>query len=141
MTTPTTVEISPQEALIHLMAAMAAADEAIRDSELRQIGLILQTLPVFDGFDLARIKTIAADITRILDTEDGIDTVIEHVRTVVPPKFHETAYALAVEIAASDLFAHQSELRFLQMVRDALDLDPLVTAAIERSARLRYRRP
>ena len=47
--------------------------------------------------------------------------------------------ALAVEIAAVDLKLEQTELRFLEEIRDRLDLDRLVTAAIEAAARARYR--
>ena len=43
-------------------------------------------------------------------------------------------------MAAADLHVEQEELRFLQMLRDALDLDPLTIAAIERGARARYPR-
>ena len=57
----------------------------------------------------------------------------------LPPRLHETAYALAVEVAAVDLHVEQEELRFLQILRDALNLDPLAIAAIERGARARYR--
>ena len=46
---------------------------------------------------------------------------------------------VTVEVAAADLHVEQEELRFLQMLRDRLDLDKLAIAAIERSARVRYR--
>ena len=59
--------------------------------------------------------------------------------TALPPKLHETAYALAVEVAAADLHVEQEELRFLQMLRDHLDIDKLTVAAIESGARARYR--
>ncbi|MCX7351602.1 MAG: Tellurite resistance protein TerB, partial [Alphaproteobacteria bacterium] len=54
------------------------------------------------------------------------------------PKLRETAYALAVEVAAADLAVGKEELRFLAMLRDTLGLDKLVTAALERSAIARY---
>ena len=54
------------------------------------------------------------------------------------PKLRETAYALAVEVAASDLAVGKEELRFLAMLRDHLGLDKLVTAALERGAIARY---
>ncbi|MBI4046770.1 MAG: cytoplasmic protein, partial [Devosia nanyangense] len=57
----------------------------------------------------------------------------------LPRRLQDTAYALAVEIAASDLRLEQEELRYLEMVRDRLDIDRLTTAAIEASARARYR--
>ena len=50
------------------------------------------------------------------------------------------SYVLAmIEVAAADLHVEQEELRFLQMLRDRLELDKLLVAAIERSARVRYR--
>ena len=44
-----------------------------------------------------------------------------------------------VEVAAADLHVEQEELRFLQILSDEFELDQLVVAAIERSARVRYR--
>ena len=67
--------------------------------------------------------------------------ILTLVHDTIPPRLYETAYAVAVEIAAADLQVEQEELRFLQMLRDALDLDALVVASIERSARVRFRLP
>ena len=53
-------------------------------------------------------------------------------------RLRETAYALAVEVAVADLHIWGEEIRFLARLRDALGLDKLVTAAIERSALARY---
>jgi hypothetical protein len=58
----------------------------------------------------------------------------------VPERLHDTAYALAVEVASVDLRLEQEELRFLEMIRDGLMLDGLVASAIEASARARLRR-
>ncbi|MBP0575557.1 hypothetical protein J8J27_33050, partial [Mycobacterium tuberculosis] len=70
---------------------------------------------------------------------DGIARILSLVALSLPPELHETAYALAVEIAAADIEARQEELRLLEMVRDGLDIAPLAVAAIEHSARVRYR--
>lgn len=132
--------LGAQDALIHLMVAMAAADGGISDTELRGVGALLATAPVFAGFDLQRLPDVADRCREILASEDGLADLIAEIAGSVPVKLHETAYALAVEIAASDTRAGQPELRLLQMLRDDLDLDPLATAAIERSARVRYRK-
>ena len=58
----------------------------------------------------------------------------------IPQRLHDTAYALAVEVAAVDLRLEQEELRLLEMIRDRLELDGLTAAAIEASARARLRR-
>jgi hypothetical protein len=65
-----------------------------------------------------------------------LDLAIE----AIPQRLHDTAYALAVEVAAVDLKLEQEELRLLEMIRDRTELDRLVTAAIETSARARHRR-
>ena len=58
--------------------------------------------------------------------------------TQLAEKLYETAYALAVEVAAADLDVGQEELRFLEMLQDKLGLDALVKTAIERGARARH---
>ncbi|NLH81474.1 MAG: tellurite resistance TerB family protein, partial [Phyllobacteriaceae bacterium] len=95
---------------------------------------------VFEGFDRSRLGTIAGETAEMLEAADGLETILKRAGEALPAKLRETAYALAVEVAAVDTTAGQEELRFLEMIRDAFDLDPLVTAAIERSARVRYRR-
>jgi hypothetical protein len=65
--------------------------------------------------------------------------MIAIIKAAIPPRLYETLYACAVEVAAADLHVDQEELLFLEMLRDELEVDPLVVAAIERSARVRYR--
>ena len=55
----------------------------------------------------------------------------------LPKKLRETAYAVALEVAAADLDVKQEETRFLEMLRDTLELDPLTTTGIERGIRAR----
>ena len=52
----------------------------------------------------------------------------------------ETAYALACDVVAADGNISQEEARLLQMLRQSLDIDHLIGAAIERGARARFRR-
>ncbi|MCQ0989958.1 tellurite resistance TerB family protein [Jiella marina] len=133
-------EMEPQDALIHLMIASAAADGQISGVEQREFTVLLRTLPVFDGFDESRLQQIVRDCGDLLDREDGLDTIIQNVRRSVPDNLYETAYALAVEVVSSDIHASQPELRLLEMLRDAFNLDRLTAGAIEHSARVRYRR-
>ncbi|MGI9387708.1 MAG: tellurite resistance TerB family protein, partial [Methyloligellaceae bacterium] len=74
-----------------------------------------------------------------LSADNGLDAVLELIARILPEKLYETAYALAVEIAAADLDVKQEELRFLQLLRDQLELDKLPVGAIEHSARVRHR--
>ncbi len=133
--------VSHEEALIYAMVTLSAADRTMTDHELMKIGDIVKTLPIFADFDQERLVTVAEACGSLLQEDDGLDAVLAIISNSLPPRLHDTAYALAVEVAAADLHVEQEELRFLQMLRDTLDLDKLTVAAIERGARARYRMP
>ncbi|MDB5538802.1 MAG: hypothetical protein JWQ89_529 [Devosia sp.] len=130
--------ISVQDALIHIMVVTASSDEGISDRELLVIGNLVARSPVFDGFDPARLEQVANDAVDRTNAL-GLDGVLDEAVAAVPKRLHDTAYALAVEVAVVDVQLPQEELRLLEMVRDRLEVDRLVTAAIEASARARMR--
>ena len=131
-------KLSYHDALIHIMVTMSAADRTMSDRELAKIGTIIRSLPVFSDFDEQRMITVADECTRILQQEDGLDQIIGNALDSLPEHLHETAYALAVDVAAADLQIEQEELRLLQIYRNRLDIDRLTAAAIERGARARH---
>lgn len=131
---------SPHEALAHLMLVVAMADRTMSEREIGEIRLLVETLPVFEGFDVDRLPALAEKTATLLESADGIDRILKRAEEALPTRLWETAYAFCVEVVAVDRVAGQEELRFLEMIRDVFDLDPLVTAAIERSARVRYRK-
>lgn len=131
-------KVSQQEALIYAMVTLSAADSKMTDRELAKIGDIVRGLPIFSAFDPEQLVPTAEACGAILQEDDGLDRVLDMI-AALPTRLHETAYALTVEVAAADLHVEQEELRFLQMLRDRLDLDTLAVAAIERGARVRYR--
>jgi tellurite resistance protein len=134
-----TTSVTPHDALIYVMVTMSAVDSTMTDNELLKIGDIVQTLPIFNGYDREKLITTSRAASAILAKDDGLDTLLDLVADALPKKYHDTAYALAVEVAAVDLSVAQEELRFLQMLRDRLNLDKLTIAALERSATARYR--
>lgn len=134
MTSPT-----PQEALIYLMVIMSASDRDMGDEELARIGAIVRTLPVFRGFDQERMIDVAQRCQQALQEKPGLDGMLSAIRDALPQALRETAYALAVDIAAADLAVGAEETRLLDLVRARLDLDPLAVAAIERAASIRHR--
>ncbi len=131
--------INHHEALIFVMVTVAASDRTMTDNELRKIGDIVRQVPIFSDFDVERLVAVAEDCGRRLQDSDGLEEILDIVSEVLPERLYETAYALAIEVAAADLHVEQEELRFLQILRDHLELDKLAVAAIERSARVRYR--
>jgi tellurite resistance protein len=130
--------ISTQQALIYTMVTMSGVEGKINAVELAEIRQLVQTLPVFEDFDEHRLLTVAQEAGEILQDTEGLKAILGLIREALAPKLRETAYALAVEVAASDLAVGKEELRFLAMLRDALGLDKLVTAALERSAIARF---
>jgi tellurite resistance protein len=134
-----TKPVPHHEALIYAMVTLSAADRTMTDDELMKIGDIVRTLPIFQDFDAEKLVATAEACGALLQDDDGLDTVLSIIAASLPERLHDTAYALAVEVAAADLHVEQEELRFLQMLRDSLNLDKLTVAAIERGARARYR--
>lgn len=134
-----TTSVTPHDALIYVMVTMSAVDSTMTDNELLKIGDIVQTLPIFKDYDRDALVATSRQASAILGKDDGLDTLLDIVADALPRKFHDTAYALAVEVAAVDLSVAQEELRFLQILRDRLNLDKLTVAAVERSATARYR--
>ncbi len=132
--------ISTEQALIYTMVTMSGVEGKINAIELAEIRQLVQTLPVFGDFDEQRLMGVAHEAGEILLDTEGLQAILGLIKEALAPRLRETAYALAVEVAASDLAVGKEELRFLAMLRDALGLDKLVTAALERSAIARYQR-
>lgn len=131
-------QLSAQDALVALMVVVSAADETIRTAELVKIQALINHLPVFADYDDTRMTATAQTVFGLLEQEDGLDTLFNRVRGALPARLHETAYALACDVAASDGGLAQTELRMLQEIRHELDIDRLHAAAIERGARARH---
>lgn len=133
--------LSMQDALIHLMVVTAAADRTLTGNETDRIAGLVGRLPVFDGYDTGRIGPQAEACIANMDKTGDIEVLLGEIVAAIPSRLHDTAYALAVEIAAVDLNLEQEELRWLEMLRDHFEVERLVTAAIERAAAARLRRP
>jgi tellurite resistance protein len=131
--------LTPQHALIYLMVTVSAADRTMTDRELRRIGSIVRNLPVFTDFDEDELPAVSSACADMLGEHGGLNGVLTAAFDALPDRLADTAYAVAVEVAAADLFASQEELRLLEMIGDKFGTDPLMRAAIEASARVRHR--
>lgn len=132
-------DITAQDALVMLMVMVSASDRSMKDEELAKIGEIVSSFPVFAGYSHERLVATSETASLALSEEGGLQSVLDSIAQAIPEKLRDTAYACGVEVAAADLALRQEELRMLQMLRDALDLDKLTVAALERSAMARYR--
>lgn len=130
--------ISHHAALIYVMVMVSAADGDMTDPELRMIGEIVNFLPIFRDYDPALLTRTTAACAEILDSDDGLDRMLDVIRASLPLRLRETAYALACDVAAADGSPHPEVHRLLEMFRHRLDIDRLVAAAIERGAMARF---
>ncbi|MGV1015215.1 MAG: tellurite resistance TerB family protein [Methyloceanibacter sp.] len=124
-------------ALIYAMVTVSAVDRVMTDAELARIGEIVSNLPIFADYDQEDLVKAAESCGEILGQDDGLDRVLDLIRGGLPKKLRETAYAVALEVAAADLRVRPEEIRFIDLLRDTLELDKLTTAAIERGIRAR----
>lgn len=132
--------IDPQAALIYIMVMVSAADSEMADAELQIIGDIVNHLPVFAGYDQKRLTQDLRACATMLGRDAGLEEALKTVKTTVPPKLRETAYAIACDVAAAGGEVSQETQRLVDLLRLRLGIDRLVAAAIERGARARFMR-
>ncbi len=131
--------LSPQEALIYAMVTAAAVDRTIADVEIARMRSMVRELPAFRGLDDAWFGNEAQECGKILAKPDGVNKVVRLIAQSLPGELRETAYALAAEVAASDLAIQDDERSFLALLGEGLQLDDLVRTALERCAHARHR--
>ena len=131
---------SAQDALVAVMVAISVSDENVSTNELLSISRMVETLPVFEGYDRDRMRVVSQTVFDLLTEEDGLDALFGLVRDALPAGLRETAYALACDVAAADGHAFQAELQFLLELRHEMNVDRLHAAAIERGSAARHRR-
>lgn len=127
-----------EDALVAVMVTVSVSDEAIRTSELVAIERQVNHLPIFAGYGFDNVRPVSQTVYRLMEEEDGLDTLFAMVREALPERLWETAYALACDVAAADGKLGQTELRLLEELREELTIDRLHAAAIERGARARH---
>jgi hypothetical protein len=132
--------LSTQDALVQLMVITASSDDGISTREIALIDSLVGRVPVFAGYDRDRVPGVSNAAVDAANGDLGIEGVLDQAIAAIPDRLQDTAYALAVEVAVVDLQLPQEELRLLEMIRDRLKIDRLVTAAIEASARARMRK-
>jgi hypothetical protein len=129
---------TPQDSLVAIMIGVSASDENMGTPELVTIQALVNHLPIFADYDPDRIPWVSQTVLDLFEEEDGLDAFFGLVRDSLPERLHETAYALACDVAAADGRLRESELRLLQEMRYELAIDRLHAAAIERGARARH---
>jgi hypothetical protein len=133
--------ISHHAALIYVMVVVSAADGNMSERELRTIGDIVRTLPVFREFDEHRLLAVSQECAAILQEQDGLDAVLGLIKNALPEPLRETAYWLALEVALTEPRVMLEEVRIIELLRRSLEIDRLSAAALDHAAEARYRTP
>jgi tellurite resistance protein len=135
-----TSKLSAQDALIWAMVMISAADRAVSDDEIDDIQDRIIRLPAFEGFDFSRLPLVVDDCATVLNDSEGLDKALVMLTNALPKRLYETAYVLALDILVADGEESEEELRLIELMRENFDLDELVSSALERGLRARYKR-
>ena len=130
--------LSKHAALIYIMIMVSAADRAMKDAEMTSIGSIVKHLPLFADYDVSRLTETAEACAETLAGEDGLNEALDSCANSLTKGLRETAYALALEVAAADHKLAPAELRILQLIRERLEIDDVVADALEKAVSIRY---
>lgn len=130
--------LKPHQALIYAMITVSAVDRTISDAELKRIGSIVKELPAFRDYDNNWLLDESRECGVLLAKPGGLRHVLDLVTASLPENLRETAYVLSAEVAASDRRIASEEIRFLDLLAEALGIDKLTCAALERGATARH---
>lgn len=132
--------LDPHGALIYTMVLVTGAESSLPRTERAIIGDIVGHLPVFRGLDRAGLAEHLENCALLMTSDDGLEATLAAIKAGLPPNLRETAYVIACDLVASDGAATQEELQILELIRERLEIDRLIAAAIERGARARFQK-
>ena len=130
--------LTPQEAVIFLMVLTSASDGAIKDEELRTIGRVVRSFPLFSDHDEQALVETAERCGQLMSSEGGLHKVLEAAAKALPKHLGETAYAAVVDVVTADENLDMTEIRVLELIRNALSIPDDGAQAIEHAARARH---
>ena len=130
--------ITPQEAIIYLMVMTSASDGRITDTELRTIGRVVRSFPLFSDSDEEALVRTSEACGRLMASNDGMHKVLTAADAALPKHLAETAYAAVVDVVTADENLEMTEIRLLELIREALNVPDDGAEAIERAAKARH---
>ena len=132
--------LDPHGALIYTMVLVTGAESTLPRAERAIIGDIVGHLPAFRGLDRGALAGHLENCAELLSGDDGLEATLDAIKEGLPAHLRETAYLIACDLVASDGAATQEELQILELIRERLEIDRLIAAALERGARARFQR-
>ena len=130
--------LTPQEAVIYLMVMASASDGRMSERELRSIGRVVRSFPLFAPADEENLVDMAEACGALMSSEGGLQKVLTSAASSLPSHLGETAYAAVVEVITADENLDMTEIRVLELIRNSLNVSDEGAAAIEHAARARH---
>lgn len=134
----TAPKLTPQEAVIYLMVMASASDGRMSEREVRSIGRVVRSFPLFSQSDERSLVDIAEACGKLMSSEGGLQKVLAAASSVLPDHLGETAYAAVIDVITADENLDMTEIRVLELIRNALKVSDDGAAAIEHAARARH---
>jgi tellurite resistance protein len=132
------VRLTPQEAIIYLMVMTSASDGKISEDELRTIGRVVRSFPVFSDSDERALVQTAEACGKLMSSDGGMHKVLAAAELALPSHLGETAYAAVVDVVTADEALDIAEIRVLELIRSTLKVPDDGAQAIERAAGARH---
>lgn len=132
------VPLTPQEAVVYLMVMASASDGRIDELELRAIGRVVRSFPLFEPDDETNLVAMSEAAGALMSSEGGLHKLIDAAAAALPAHLSETAYAAVVDVVTADENLDMTEIRVLELIRNALSVSDDGAEAIERAARARH---
>lgn len=130
--------MSVQDAIIYLMVMTSASDGQIVDEEIRTIGRVVRSFPLFSDADEQALVQTAEAAGQMMASEGGLVKVLDAAAATLPGHLVETAYAAVVDVVTADESLSGPEIRVMELIRNALAVSDDGASAIERAARARH---
>lgn len=134
----TAPQLTPQDAIIYLMVMASAVDGSMNAIELRTIGRVVRSFPLFSSDDENQLVQTSEKAGALMGSDGGFHKVVEAAAQALPEHLAETAYAGVVDVVTADESLNLEEIRTLELIRDALGVSDEGAAAIEHAARARH---
>lgn len=134
----TVAQLTPAEAVIYLMVMTSASDGRITETELRTIGRVVRSFTMFTDEDEQQLVQTSEAAGALMSSEGGLHKLIHAAAESLPAHLAETAYAAVVDVVTADDNLDMTEIRVLELIRDALKVTDDGAAAIEHAARARH---
>ena len=115
--------MTPQEAFAGILFGACLCDGDVAEVEIQGLIPCLSRMDLYDGYDGVKCdRTI--DNARKAMQQVGFDVYLDQCVSALPADLRETAYANACNIVLADGIFEESEKKFIESLRDELNIDP-----------------